>query len=49
MTTWMRDLLTKGTTYQQQKNDYKELQKVVGNAGASKKTAELIYSAASAK
>jgi lipid-A-disaccharide synthase len=49
MTAWMRDLLTKGTTYQQQKNDYRELQKVVGNACASKKTAELIYSAASAK
>ena len=49
MTAWMRDLLTKGNTYQQQKNDYMELQKVVGNAGASKKTAELIYSAASAK
>lgn len=49
MTVWMRDLLTKGKTYQQQKNDYQELQKVVGNAGASKKTAELIYSAASAK
>ena len=49
MTAWMRDLLTKGKTYQQQKEDYKILQDLVGNAGASKKTAELIYSAASAK
>jgi hypothetical protein len=49
MTTWMRNLLTKGSTYNQQLEDYKELQKLVGNAGASKKTAELIYSAASAK
>ena len=49
MTAWMRDLLTKGATYSQQKNDYKNLQALVGNAGASKKTAELIYSAASAK
>jgi lipid-A-disaccharide synthase len=49
MTTWTRDLLTKGTTYKQQKEDYKALQKLVGNAGASKKTAELIYSAASTK
>lgn len=49
MTTWMRDLLAKGSTYNQQKKDYKTLQKLVGNAGASKKTAELIYSAASAK
>jgi hypothetical protein len=49
MTAWMRDLLTKGKTYQNQKKAYLELQKVVGNAGASKKTAALIYSAASAK
>ncbi|MHA8089433.1 lipid-A-disaccharide synthase [Aquirufa antheringensis] len=49
MTAWMRDLLTKGATYSQQKEDYKKLQVLVGNAGASKKTAELIYSAASAK
>ena len=49
MTAWMRDLLTKGATYSQQKEDYKKLQFLVGNAGASKKTAELIYSAASAK
>lgn len=49
MTAWMRDLLTKGATYSQQKEDYKILQFLVGNAGASKKTAELIYSAASAK
>jgi lipid-A-disaccharide synthase len=49
MTSWMRNLLTKGSTYKQQKEDYKSLQELVGNAGASKKTAELIYSAASAK
>lgn len=49
MTAWMRDLLTKGATYSQQKEDYKKLQFLVGNAGASKKTAELIYSAASVK
>lgn len=49
MTSWMRDLLTKGSTYKQQKEDYKSLQELVGNAGASKKTAELIYSAASTK
>lgn len=49
MTACMRDLLTKGKTYQNQKKAYLELQKVVGNAGASKKTAALIYSAASAK
>lgn len=49
MTSWMRDILTKGSTYKQQKEDYKSLQELVGNAGASKKTAELIYSAASAK
>jgi lipid-A-disaccharide synthase len=49
MTSWMRDILTKGSTYKQQKEDYKSLQEIVGNAGASKKTAELIYSAASAK
>jgi hypothetical protein len=45
----MRNLLTKGSIYKQQKEDYKALQKLVGNAGASKKTAELIYSAASTK
>ena len=49
MTAWMRELLTKGNAYQQQKEDYKNLQALVGNAGASKKTAKLIYSAASAK
>lgn len=49
MTAWLRELLTKGTKYQQQKEDYKQLQKLVGEAGASKKTASLIYSAASAK
>ena len=49
MTAWLRELLTKGTKYQQQKEDYKQLQKLVGEAGASKKTATLIYSAASAK
>lgn len=49
MTAWMRDLLTKGKTYRQQKEDYKNLQELVGKAGASKKTAELIYKAASAK
>lgn len=49
MTAWMRELLTKGNAYQQQKKDYKNLQELVGNAGASKKTAELIYSTASAK
>lgn len=49
MTAWMRDLLTKGATYSQQMKDYKDLHELVGNAGASKKTAELIYSAASAK
>ena len=49
MTAWLRELLTKGTKYQQQKEDYNQLQKLVGEAGASKKTATLIYSAASAK
>jgi lipid-A-disaccharide synthase len=49
MTAWMKELLTKGKKYQQQKEDYKDLQILVGNAGASKKTAQLIYSAASAK
>jgi len=49
MSAWLQELLTKGKTYQQQKEDYKILQKLIGNAGASKKTAELIYSAASAK
>ncbi|MFD3407812.1 lipid-A-disaccharide synthase [Aquirufa sp. HETE-83D] len=49
MTAGMRDILTKGKTYHQQKDDYITLRKIVGNAGASKKTAELLYSAASAK
>jgi len=49
MTAWMKELLTKGKKYQQQKEDYKTLQDLVGSAGASKKTAQLIYSAASAK
>jgi lipid-A-disaccharide synthase len=49
MTGIMKELLTKGKKYQQQKEDYKNLQNLVGNAGASKKTAQLIYSAASAK
>lgn len=49
MTAWIKELLTKGKKYQQQKEDYKDLQILVGNAGASKKTAQLIYSAASAK
>lgn len=49
MTAWIKELLTKGKKYQQQKEDYKNLQDLVGNAGASQKTAQLIYSAASAK
>ncbi len=49
MTAWMKELLTKGKKYQQQKEDYKSLQNLVGSAGASKKTAQLIYSAASFK
>jgi len=49
MTAWLRELLTKGKKYHQQTADYKQLQELVGNAGASKKTALLIYSAASAK
>jgi lipid-A-disaccharide synthase len=49
MTMWMKDLLTKGEKYQQQKQDYIRLQELVGNAGASKKTAQLIYSAACSK
>jgi lipid-A-disaccharide synthase len=49
MTAWMRELLTKGKAYQQQKEEYKNLQALVGDAGASQKTANLIYSAASAK
>jgi lipid-A-disaccharide synthase len=49
MTAWLRELLTKGIKYQQQIADYKQLQELVGDAGASKKTAQLIYSAASAK
>jgi lipid-A-disaccharide synthase len=49
MTAWMKELLTKGKKYQQQKEDYKTLQDLVGSAGASKKTAQLIYSAASTK
>ena len=47
MNNWMRDLLTKGTTYQTQLEEYKQLKEKIGNAGASKKTARLIYSAAS--
>lgn len=49
MTAWMKELLTKGKKYQQQKEDYKSLQEIVGKAGASQKTAQLIYSAASFK
>lgn len=49
MNIWMKELLMKGKVYQKQKKDYKELQALVGNAGASKKTAELIYFAASSK
>jgi lipid-A-disaccharide synthase len=49
MTAWLRDLLTKGSTYQTQLKEYKHLQEVIGDAGASKKTAQFIYSAASAK
>jgi lipid-A-disaccharide synthase len=49
MSVWLRELLTKGEKYQQQLAAYEQLQKIVGQAGASKKTAELIYSAASAK
>jgi lipid-A-disaccharide synthase len=49
MTAWIKELLTKGKKYQQQKEDYKSLQDLVGNAGASQKTAQLIYSAASVK
>jgi lipid-A-disaccharide synthase len=49
MTSWLRELLTKGIKYQQQIADYKQLQELVGDAGASKKTAQLIYSAASTK
>ena len=49
MTVLMRELLTKGKRYLQQKEDYKKLQEMVGKTGASKKTAELIYSSASAK
>lgn len=49
MSVGLRELLTKGTAYQQQLEDYKNLQKLVGEAGASKKTAELIYTSASAK
>ncbi len=49
MTAKLRELLTKGTIYQQQKEDYIALQQRVGDSGASKKTASFIYSAASAK
>lgn len=49
MTAWLRDLLTKGSTYQTQLQEYKHLQEMIGDAGASKKTAQFIYSAASAK
>lgn len=37
MTAWLRDLLTKGSTYQTQLKEYKHLQEVIGDAGASKK------------
>jgi lipid-A-disaccharide synthase len=49
MNAGLRELLTKGPVYLQQLADYKNLQKLVGEAGASKKTAALIYSSASAK
>jgi lipid A disaccharide synthetase len=49
MTARLRELLSKGGAYQQQKEDYLALKQKVGDSGASKKTASLIYSAASAK
>ncbi len=49
MTYWMKELLKKESVYKSQKEDYAKLQSLVGNSGASKKTAGLIYSAASAK
>jgi lipid-A-disaccharide synthase len=49
MTARLRELLTKGTVYQQQKEDYLALKQIVGDSGASKKTASFIYSTASAK
>ncbi len=49
MTAKLRELLSKGTVYQQQKEDYLALKQIVGDSGASKKTASFIYSAASAK
>ena len=49
MTHWMKEILKKEKVYMDQKQDYTNLQSLVGNAGASKKTAELIYLAASAK
>ena len=49
MTTRLRVLMTKGDVYQQQKEDYLALKQIVGDSGASKKTASFIYSAASAK
>ena len=49
MTARLRELLSKGTAYQQQKEDYLALKQKVGDSGASKKTASFIYYAASAK
>jgi lipid-A-disaccharide synthase len=49
MTARLRELLSKGGAYQQQKEDYLALKQKVGDSGASKKTASFIYSAASAK
>jgi lipid A disaccharide synthetase len=49
MTAKLRELLSKGTVYQQQKEDYLALKQKVGDSGASKKTATFIYSAASVK
>jgi lipid-A-disaccharide synthase len=49
MTHWMREILKRERVYKDQKQDYARLQSLVGNAGASKKTAELIYLSASAK
>jgi lipid-A-disaccharide synthase len=49
MTASLRELLSKCSAYRQQKEDYLALKQKVGDSGASKKTASLIYSAASAK
>lgn len=49
MTHWMKEILKRERVYKDQKQDYARLQSLVGNAGASKKTAELIYLSASAK